>query len=602
MTKSTTNKRPGGSPKDGSRWGDRLTGAQSLMRSLEQEGVDVIFGIPGGAILPAYDPLIDSSIRHVLMRHEQGAGHAAEGYAHATGRPGVCMATSGPGGCNLVTALADAYMDSIPVVAITGQVPTAVVGNDAFQEAYITGIAMPITKHSWMVTDPADIPRVIREAFHIASTGRPGPVLVDLPKDVLIKEADFVWPEEIDLPGYKPTTKGNVKQVREAVKLIMAAERPVIYAGGGIIRADASAELRKLAETGRLPVTTTLMGRGAFPDTHELGLGMPGMHGHYTAVTALQRADLLVSIGVRFDDRVTGNLATFAPHAKVIHVDIDPAEIGKNRIADVPIVGDAKDVTASLARELAKAQEEHGVPDRSSWLGTLRDWQERFPLRYTQEDGGTLKPQFVMDRLYEATRGEATIVSGVGQHQMWASQHYKFTRPRQWINSGGLGTMGFAVPAAIGAKMGNPDELVVAVDGDGCFQMTAQELATSTTENIPIVVAILNNGYLGMVRQWQELFYGERYSQVYLSQDVPDYVKLAEAFGAVGLRAESADDVGPVLDKALSITDRSVVIDFRVDQGEMVFPMVPAGASNDDIILGPEFVKPVDDPAEAPVA
>ncbi len=602
MTKSTTNKRPGGSPKDASRWGDRLTGAQSLMRSLEQEGVDVIFGIPGGAILPAYDPLIDSSIRHVLMRHEQGAGHAAEGYAHATGRPGVCMATSGPGGCNLVTALADAYMDSIPVVAITGQVPTAVVGNDAFQEAYITGIAMPITKHSWMVTDPADIPRVIREAFHIASTGRPGPVLVDLPKDVLIKEADFVWPEEIDLPGYKPTTKGNVKQVREAVKLIMAAERPVIYAGGGIIRADASVELRKLAETGRLPVTTTLMGRGAFPDTHELGLGMPGMHGHYTAVTALQRADLLVSIGVRFDDRVTGNLATFAPHAKVIHVDIDPAEIGKNRVADVPIVGDAKDVTASLARELAKAQEEYGVPDRSSWLGTLRDWQERFPLRYTQEDGGTLKPQFVMDRLYEATRGEATIVSGVGQHQMWASQHYKFTRPRQWINSGGLGTMGFAVPAAIGAKIGNPDELVVAVDGDGCFQMTAQELATSTTEHIPIVVAILNNGYLGMVRQWQELFYGERYSQVYLSQDVPDYVKLAEAFGAVGLRAESADDVGPVLDKALSITDRSVVIDFRVDQGEMVFPMVPAGASNDDIILGPEFVKPVDDPAEAPVA
>jgi acetolactate synthase I/II/III large subunit len=602
MTKSTAKQRTAGSPKPASRWGDRLTGAQSLMRSMEQEGVDVVFGIPGGAILPAYDPLLDSSIRHVLMRHEQGAGHAAEGYAHATGRPGVCMATSGPGGCNLVTALADAYMDSIPVVAITGQVPTAVVGNDAFQEAYITGIAMPVTKHAWMVTDPADIPRVIREAFHVASTGRPGPVLVDLPKDVLIKEADFVWPDEIDLPGYKPTTKGNIKQVREAVKLILAAERPVIYAGGGIIRADASDELRKLAEAGRLPVVTTLMGRGAFPDTHELGLGMPGMHGHYTAVTALQRADLLVSIGVRFDDRVTGNLATFAPHAKVIHVDIDPAEIGKNRVVDVPIVGDAKDVTGSLARELAKAQEERGVPDRTPWLRTLADWQERFPLRYTQEDGGTLKPQFVLDRLYEATRGEATIVSGVGQHQMWASQHYKFTRPRQWINSGGLGTMGFAVPAAIGAKMGDPDQLVVAVDGDGCFQMTAQELATTTTEHIPIVVAILNNGYLGMVRQWQELFYGERYSQVHLTQDVPDYVKLAEAFGAVGLRAESPEDVGPVLDKALSVTDRSVVIDFRVDQGEMVFPMVPAGSSNDDIILGPEFVKPVDDPAEAPVA
>jgi len=582
--------------------GTRLSGAQSLMRSLELEGVDVMFGIPGGAILPAYDPLVDSSVRHVLMRHEQGAGHAAEGYAHATGRPGVCMATSGPGGCNLVTALADAYMDSIPVVAITGQVPTAVVGNDAFQEAYITGITMPVTKHNSMVTDAADIPRAIREAFHIASTGRPGPVLVDLPKDVLIKESEFVWPEEIDIPGYKPTTKGNIKQVREAVKLIMAAERPVVYAGGGIIRAEASPELHKFAETGLLPVVTTLMGRGAFPDTHELGLGMPGMHGHYTAVTAMQKADLLISIGVRFDDRVTGNLATFAPHAKIIHVDIDPAEIGKNRAVDVPIVGDAKDVTASLARELAKAQEERGVPDRSPWLATLQDWKRRFPLRYTQEDGGTIKPQFVMDRLYEATHGEATIVSGVGQHQMWASQHYKFTRPRQWINSGGLGTMGFAVPAALGAKIAKPDELVVAVDGDGCFQMTAQELATSTTEDIPIVVALLNNGYLGMVRQWQELFYSERYSQVHLTQTIPDYVKLAEAFGAVGLRAESADDVDAVLDKALSITDRSVVIDFRVDQGEMVFPMVPAGASNDDIILGPEFVRPVDDPAEAPVA
>jgi acetolactate synthase-1/2/3 large subunit len=593
---------PAAKPAAPPRTGTRLTGAQSLMKSLELEGVDVMFGIPGGAILPAYDPLVDSSVRHVLMRHEQGAGHAAEGYAHATGRPGVCMATSGPGGCNLVTALADAYMDSIPVVAITGQVPTAVVGNDAFQEAYITGITMPVTKHNSMVTDAADIPRAIREAFHIASTGRPGPVLVDLPKDILIKESEFVWPEEIDIPGYKPTTKGNIKQVREAVKLILAAERPVIYAGGGIIRADAAPELRKLAETGDLPVVTTLMGRGAFPDTHELGLGMPGMHGHYTAVTAMQQADLLISIGVRFDDRVTGNLATFAPNAKVIHVDIDPAEIGKNRAVDVPIVGDAKDVTASLGRELAKAQEERGVPDRSPWLATLKDWQRRFPLRYTQEDGGTIKPQFVMDRLYEATRGEATIVSGVGQHQMWASQHYRFTRPRQWINSGGLGTMGFAVPAALGAKIAKPDELVVAVDGDGCFQMTAQELATSTTEDIPIVVALLNNGYLGMVRQWQELFYSERYSQVHLSQTVPDYVKLAEAFGAVGLRAESPDDVDAVLDKALSITDRSVVIDFRVDQGEMVFPMVPAGASNDDIILGPEFVKPVDDPAEAPVA
>jgi acetolactate synthase-1/2/3 large subunit len=580
----------------------RLTGAQALFKSLELEGVDVVFGIPGGAILPAYDPLLDSSVRHVLMRHEQGAGHAAEGYAHATGRPGVCMATSGPGGCNLVTALADAFMDSIPVVAITGQVPSAVIGNDAFQEADIRGITMPITKHNWLVTDAADLPRVIRQAFHIASTGRPGPVLVDIPKDVLLKEAPFEWPEDLELPGYKPTTKGNLRQVREAVKLILESERPLIYAGGGLVKANAANELRTLAEAGDLPVVTTLMARGIFPDTHPLGLGMPGMHGSYTAVTAMQQTDLLIALGSRFDDRVTGNLATFAPHAKVIHVDIDPAEIGKNRTADVPIVGDARDVTAALARELGRAQEHKSRPDRSAWLATLHDWQERFPYRYSQEDGGPLKPQFVVERIYEATQGDATIVSGVGQHQMWASQHYQFTRPRQWINSGGLGTMGFAVPAALGAKMGRPDQRVVAIDGDGCFQMTAQELATSTTENIPIVVAIVNNGHLGMVRQWQELFYNERYSSVYLSQDVPDYVKLAEAYGCVGLRAESADDVDPILDKALSVTDRSVVIDFRCDPGEMVFPMVPAGASNDDIILGPEFAQPTCDPAEAPIA
>ena len=580
----------------------RLTGAQALFRSLELEGVDVVFGIPGGAILPAYDPLLDSGIRHILMRHEQGAGHAAEGYAHATGRPGVCMATSGPGACNLVTALADAFMDSIPVVAITGQVPSAVIGNDAFQEADIRGITMPITKHNWLVTDAADLPRVIREAFHIAATGRPGPVLIDVPKDVLLQQAPFEWPEAVDLPGYRPTTKGNLRQIREAVRLIMAAERPVVYAGGGIVRAEASEELRTLARTGRLPVVTTLMARGTFPDDDPLCLGMPGMHGSYTAVTAMQRADLLIALGARFDDRVTGSLATFAPHAKVIHVDVDPAEIGKNRHADVPIVGDAKDVVGALARELAQAQGERGAPDRSAWLSTLRDWVERFPYRYTQEDGGPIKPQFVVERILEATRGEATIVAGVGQHQMWASQLYRFTRPRQWINSGGLGTMGFAVPAALGAKVGRPDQQVVAIDGDGCFQMTAQELATSTTEGIPVVVAIVNNGYLGMVRQWQELFYGERYSQVHLTQDVPDYVKLAEAYGAVGLRAEVPDDVDAVLDKALSVGDRSVVIDFRCDQGEMVFPMVPAGASNDDIILGPEFAHPVDDPAEAPIA
>jgi acetolactate synthase I/II/III large subunit len=582
----------------------RPTGAQALIRSLELAGTEVVFGIPGGAILPAYDPLIESSIRHVLMRHEQGAGHAAEGYAHATGRPGVCFATSGPGGCNLVTALADALMDSIPVVAITGQVPTGVIGNDAFQEADITGVTMSVTKHNRLVTRTEDIPEAIAEAFHIASTGRPGPVLVDVPKDVLINTAPFEYPDHVDLPGYRPTTKGNLKQVREAVKLIMAAERPVLYVGGGVIRANASEDIRALAESGRLPVVTTLMARGAFPDDHELSLGMPGMHGNYTAVTAMQRSDLLIAIGARFDDRVTGNLATFATGAKVIHVDIDPAEIGKNRAADVPIVGDAAQVTAAMVSELRTALSADAAvkPDRSRWLATLDEWRRGFPYRYQQEDGGPIKPQYVVERIHAATDGDATIVSGVGQHQMWASQFYRFSRPRQWINSGGLGTMGFAVPAAIGAKAGRPDQRVVAIDGDGCFQMTSQELATATTENIPIVVAIVNNGYLGMVRQWQELFYNERYSGVKLTQDCPDYVKLAEAYGAIGLRAETPSDVDAVLDKALSVTDRSVVIDFRCDQGEMVFPMVPAGGSNDDIILGPEFAQPALDPAEAPIA
>jgi acetolactate synthase I/II/III large subunit len=580
----------------------RPTGAQALIRSLELAGTEVVFGIPGGAILPAYDPLIESSVRHVLMRHEQGAGHAAEGYAHATGRPGVCFATSGPGGCNLVTALADALMDSIPVVAITGQVPTGVIGNDAFQEADITGVTMSVTKHNRLVTRTEDIPEAIAEAFHIASTGRPGPVLVDVPKDVLINTAPFEWPDRVDLPGYKPTTHGNRKQVREAVKLIMASERPVLYVGGGVIRANASDDVRTLAETGRLPVVTTLMARGAFPDDHELALGMPGMHGNYTAVTAMQRSDLLIAIGARFDDRVTGNLATFATDAKVIHVDIDPAEIGKNRAADVPIVGDAAHVTAALAAELERAVAADGAVDRSPWLAQLDEWKRGFPYRYQQDDDSAIKPQFVVERIHAATGGDATIVSGVGQHQMWGSQFFRFSRPRQWINSGGLGTMGFAVPAALGAKVGRPDERVVAIDGDGCFQMTSQELATSTTERIPIVVAILNNGHLGMVRQWQELFYDERYSGVRLTQDVPDYVRLAEAYGAIGLRAETPADVDAVLDKALSVTDRSVVIDFRCDQGEMVFPMVPAGGSNDDIILGPEFAQPALDPAEAPIA
>jgi len=562
-----------------------------------------MFGIPGGAILPAYDPLLDSSVRHVLCRHEQGAGHAAEGYAWATGKVGVAMATSGPGGCNLVTALADAKMDSVPMVAITGQVPTPVVGNDAFQEADITGITMPVTKHNMLVTDPGGVAEAIREAFHIARTGRPGPVLVDLPKDVLVNETTWKWPDGVNLPGYKPTTKGNARQISEAAKLIMRAKRPVLYVGGGVIKADATKELYELATSGQLPVVTTLMARGAFPDSHQLCLGMPGMHGNYTAVTAMQKSDLLIALGARFDDRVTGKLDAFAPDATVIHVDIDPAEIGKNRAVEVPIVGDCKDVIGKLANELGKRQDEAGgVADRMTWLGQLEEWKTTFPYAYDQRPDGPLKPQFCIERLREAADDDSIVVSGVGQHQMWASQFWKFEQPRRWINSGGLGTMGFAVPAALGAAAGMPDRRVIAIDGDGCFQMTSQELATSTTENIPFVTAIINNAYLGMVRQWQELFYDERYSQVHLTYDTPDYVKLAEAYGCVGLRAEHADEVDAVIEKALSVTDRSVVIDFRVDPGEMCFPMVPAGASNDDIITGPEGLKPANDPAEAPIA
>jgi acetolactate synthase I/II/III large subunit len=582
----------------------KMSGALALLKALEQEDVDVIFGIPGGASMPIYDPLVDGSpIRHILCRHEQGAGHAAEGYAWATGKVGVCMATSGPGATNLVTPLADAKMDSVPIVAITGQVPTPVVGNDAFQEADITGITMPITKHNFLVKDPAEIVETVREAFHIASTGRPGPVLIDLPKDVLLADVQYTWPEKVRLPGYKPTTKGNQRQIAEAVKLIMKAKRPVLYVGGGVIKSDADRELYRLATTGQLPVVTTLMARGAFPDSHELCLGMPGMHGNYTAVTAMQKADLLVALGARFDDRVTGKLAGFAPHAKVVHVDIDPAEIGKNRTADVPIVGDCRDVIGKIAAELERRQEEAGgAPERSAWLGQLKEWREAYPYRYDQHPDGPLKPQYCVERLDRLADADTILVSGVGQHQMYASQYWRFEKPRHWINSGGLGTMGFAVPAAMGAKVGQPGKRVVAVDGDGCFQMTAQELATSATEGIPFVTAILNNGYLGMVRQWQELFFDERYSGVYLNPDVPDYVKLAEAYGAVGLRADSPEQVDAVIEKAYSIEDRSVVIDFRVDPREMVFPMVPSGASNDDIILGPESIQPTTDPAEAPIA
>ncbi len=568
----------------------QLTGAQALVRSLEQQGVDVVFGLPGGAILPAYDPIRSSSLRHVLVRHEQGAGHAAEGYAWATGRTGVCIATSGPGATNLVTALADAYMDSVPMVAITGQVPSAMIGSDAFQEADITGITLPITKHNELVTDAERVPGAIAEAFHIASTGRPGPVLVDIPKDILQAPMTWgEWPPPLALPGYRVPGDPDLAQVREAAALLRRSRRPVLYVGGGVIKANAHAELLALAEMARAPVTTTLMARGAFPDTHALALGMPGMHGCYTAVAALQEADLVVALGARFDDRVTGRLADFAPHAKVVHADIDPAEIGKNRIPDVPIVGDVRATLAALAESLSAATAADGPPDTGAWLAAIDDWKRRFPLRYTQDADGPLKPQHVVERLSALTGGDAVVVAGVGQHQMHASQHFSFTKPRSWINSGGLGTMGFAVPAAMGAQVGRPGELVVAIDGDGCFQMTAQELATCAIEHLPIKVLIFNNGFLGMVRQWQELFYEERYSEVELGTAIPDYVKLAEAYGCLGLRCERADDVDAVLDKALATSDVPTVVDFRVHDREGVFPMVAAGRPNDEIALGPEF-------------
>ncbi len=572
---------------------EQLNGGQALIRSLELEGVEVMFGLPGGAILPVYDPIIDSPIRHILVRHEQGAGHMAEGYAHVTGRPGVAMVTSGPGATNIVTPLCDAYMDSIPMVCIAGQVPTAAIGSDAFQECDTTGITQSVTKHNFLVTEAADIPRTIREAFHIATTGRPGPVLVDIPKDIVDpmnprSALEWYWPDELDLPGYKPVTRGHPKMVREAAKLITEARRPVIYAGGGILKARAAEALRELAELCELPVVTTLMARGAFPDSHPLCLGMPGMHGNYTAVTAMQRSDLLIALGSRFDDRVTGKLDGFAPDAKIIHVDIDPAELGKVRRPDVPIVGDCRLVIEDLVEVLRKQGGAEAQPDRTEWRSTLSGWQEKYPLTYQQaEPGEGLKPQFVLEQLRDQTPDDTIVVSGVGQHQMWASQYWRFEHPYTWVNSGGLGTMGFSVPAAIGAKVGRPDKMVWAVDGDGCFQMTAQELVTAAAERIPVKVAILNNAYLGMVRQWQEMFYDERYSEVYLSPDLPDYVKWAEAMGCVGLRAESPEEVEPIIDKANQIDDRPVVIDFRTDAREKVYPMIAPGTANDAIIVDP---------------
>ncbi len=562
-----------------------ISGASSLVRSLEAAGVDTVFGIPGGAILPAYDPLMDSTqVRHILVRHEQGAGHAAAGYAYATGRVGVCMATSGPGATNLVTPIADAYMDSVPMVAITGQVNSASIGTDAFQEADIRGITMPVTKHNYLVTRAEEIPRAIAEAFHIASTGRPGPVLVDIAKDALQAQTTFAWPSRLDLPGYKPTTRPHTKQVREAARLMLESRKPVLYVGGGIIRAGAAAELRALADLTGIPVVTTLMARGALPDSHPQNLGMPGMHGTVAAVGALQSSDLLIALGTRFDDRVTGQLSTFAPNAKVIHADIDPAEISKNRRADVPIVGDAKEVIAELVVAIQAELAAGRAFDIAGWWSELDHWLEKYPLGYETPSDGTLAPQYVIERLGQIVGPDALYVAGVGQHQMWAAQFVQYEKPGTWINSGGLGTMGFAVPAAMGAKVGAPEKTVWAIDGDGCFQMTNQELATCTINNIPIKVALINNGALGMVRQWQSLFYNERYSNTDLhSHSVPDFVKLADAYGCVGLRCDSAEDVDGTIEKAMSINDAPVVVDFRVHKDAMVWPMVAAGTSNSDI-------------------
>nr|WP_110238955.1 acetolactate synthase large subunit [Nocardioides gilvus] len=568
--------------------GGAITGAQSLVRSLEHAGVEHIFGIPGGAILPAYDPLMDSKkIRHILVRHEQGAGHAAQGYAAATGKVGVCMATSGPGATNLVTPIADAHMDSVPMVAVTGQVGASMIGTDAFQEADIRGITMPITKHNFLVTDPADIPRTIAEAFHIASTGRPGPVLVDVAKSALQSMTDFDWPSEINLPGYRPVTRPHSKQIREAARMILAAKRPVLYVGGGVIRSRASRELLALAEFTGIPVVTTLMARGAFPDSHPQHLGMPGMHGTVPAVAGLQRSDLMISLGARFDDRVTGNLDSFAPGALVIHADIDPAEIGKNRHVDVPIVGDAREVISELLITLQLESEQGNVGDYEQWVAFCAGLKKRYPLGYDKPSDGSLAPQYVLERLGKIAGPEAIYASGVGQHQMWAAQFIGYERPNTWLNSGGLGTMGYSVPAAMGAKVGRPDATVWSIDGDGCFQMTNQELATCAINDIPIKVALINNEVLGMVRQWQTLFYGERYSNTDLhtgpARRIPDFVKLAEAYGCVGLAVESEDEVDATIEKAMEINDRPVVVDFRVNRDSMVWPMVAAGTSNDDI-------------------
>ena len=563
----------------------KITGAQSLVKALEQTGVEVMFGIPGGAILPAYDPIYDSKIRHILVRHEQGAGHAATGYAQVTGKVGVCIATSGPGATNLVTPLADAQMDSVPIVAITGQVPGPAIGTDAFQEADIRGVTMPITKHNYLITNPDDIPNAIAEAFYIASTGRPGPVLVDIAKDALQMQTNFNYPKNVKLAGYNPVSAPDKNLVNQAAQLIAQSKKPVFYVGGGIIKANASAELMQLAQLVNAPVVTTLMARGAFPDSHPLHLGMPGMHGTVAAVTALQKADLLITLGARFDDRVTGKLSSFATKAKVIHADIDPAEIGKNRHADVPLIGDLK-LTLKALIPAVQTEFAKNKADISAWSNEVNSWRQRFPLGFDEPADGSLSPQYVIKRIGEISGPDAIIAAGVGQHQMWASQFINYEKPRTWLNSGGLGTMGYAVPAAMGAKVGAPNQTVWAIDGDGCFQMTNQELVTCALNNIPIKVAVINNESLGMVRQWQTLFYNQRYSNTDLhSKRVPDFKLLAEAMGCVGMRCEKKSDVDKTIAAAMAINDRPVVVDFNVHRDAMVWPMVAAGTSNDEITV-----------------
>ncbi|MFC1804563.1 biosynthetic-type acetolactate synthase large subunit [Candidatus Omnitrophota bacterium] len=554
----------------------KMNGSQIFFECLKREGVKVMFGYPGGSVLPIFDKLYDADfLKFILTRHEQGAAHAADGYARATGKPGVCIVTSGPGATNLVTGLATAYMDSIPMVAFSGQVKTNLIGNDAFQEADVTGVTRPVTKHNYLVKDIKDLTRVIREAFYLASSGRPGPVVVDIPVDIQMQEAEFIWPKEVNIRSYKPTYSGHPGQIKKAAKLITKAKKPILYIGGGVIISGAAEELKELAEKTQIPVTWTLMGIGGFPATHELGLGMLGMHGTAFANHATMESDLIIAVGARFDDRVTGRLDDFAPGAKIIHIDIDPSSISKNVKVDVPIVGDAKNILKELSGEIKKA------PDIASWRKTIESWKKKHPLTY-KKDGG-LKPQYIIEQIYEATRGEAIIATEVGQNQMWAAQWYKYSKPRTFLSSGGLGTMGYGFPAAMGAKVGCPDKQVIDIAGDGSIQMNIQELATCVCNKINVKVAILNNGYLGMVRQWQELFYKKRYSHTCISG--PDFVKLAESYGALGIRVTKKEEVRPAIDKALS-TKKVVFIDFRVEPEENVFPMVPAGEAINRMIGG----------------